>query len=94
MERDTWEQSVPEPVTQVEGLCPDSLASVSIPPSMPSPEPPGSPSQYRSTSRGSSMGSVSSNISLHPWRHTLSAFNLQQLYLSLLRPSPHTWPCQ
>lgn len=67
-QRDTWEQSVPEPVTQVEGLCPDSLASVSIPPSMPSPEPPGSPSQYRSTSRGSSMGSVSSSqpYTLHP----------------------------
>ncbi|KAF0030295.1 hypothetical protein F2P81_017026 [Scophthalmus maximus] len=56
--RDSWDQSVPEPVSQVEALCPDSLASVSVPPSMPSPEPPGSPSQYRSNSRGSSMCSV------------------------------------
>uniref|UniRef100_A0A3Q1FGQ2 OCA domain-containing protein n=1 Tax=Acanthochromis polyacanthus TaxID=80966 RepID=A0A3Q1FGQ2_9TELE len=67
--RDSWEQSVAEPVTQVEALCPDSLASVSVPPSMPSPEPPGSPSQYRSPSRGSSsMGPVSSSqpYTLHP----------------------------
>ncbi|XP_023130445.1 POU class 2 homeobox associating-factor 2 [Amphiprion ocellaris] len=60
--RDSWEQSVAEPVSQVEALCPDSLASVSVPASMPSPEPPGSPSQYRSPSRGSSsMGPVSSS---------------------------------
>ncbi|TDH15240.1 hypothetical protein EPR50_G00029530 [Perca flavescens] len=59
--RDSWEQSVPEPVSQVEALCTDSLASVSVPPSMPSPEPPGSPSQYRSPSRGSSMGPGSSS---------------------------------
>nr|XP_020476378.1 uncharacterized protein C11orf53 homolog [Monopterus albus] len=52
--RDAWEQSVPEPVSQVEALCPDSLAPISVPPSMPSPEPPGSPSQYRASSRGSS----------------------------------------
>uniref|UniRef100_A0A3B5B0E4 Si:ch211-213d14.1 n=1 Tax=Stegastes partitus TaxID=144197 RepID=A0A3B5B0E4_9TELE len=66
--RDSWEQSVAEPVSQVEALCPDSLASVSVPPSMPSPEPPGSPSQYRSPSRGSSMGPVSSSqpYTLHP----------------------------
>ncbi|XP_045930029.1 uncharacterized protein C11orf53 homolog, partial [Micropterus dolomieu] len=59
--RDSWEQSVPEPVSQVEALCPDSLASVNVPPSMSSPEHPGSPSQYRSPSRGSSMGPVSSS---------------------------------
>ncbi|XP_033488047.2 POU domain class 2-associating factor 2 isoform X2 [Epinephelus lanceolatus] len=66
--RDSWEQSVPEPVSQVDPLCPDSLASVSVPPSMPSPEPPGSPSQYRSPSRGSSMGPSSSSqpYTLHP----------------------------
>ncbi|XP_075892224.1 POU domain class 2-associating factor 2 [Nelusetta ayraudi] len=62
--RDSWEQSVPEPVPQVEALCPDTLASV--PPSMSSPEPPGSPSQYRSPSRGSSMGSGSQPYTLHP----------------------------
>ncbi|XP_041796974.1 uncharacterized protein C11orf53 homolog [Chelmon rostratus] len=59
--RDSWEQSVPESVSQVEALCPDSLAPVSVPPSMPSPEPPGSPSQYRSPSRGSSMGPIPSS---------------------------------
>ncbi|KAM7413692.1 hypothetical protein PAMA_020871 [Pampus argenteus] len=59
--RDSWEQSVPEPVSQVEALCPDSLTSVSVPPSMPSPEPAGSPSQYRSPSRGTSMCPVSSS---------------------------------
>ncbi|XP_041669064.1 uncharacterized protein C11orf53 homolog [Cheilinus undulatus] len=64
--RDSWEQSVPEPVPQVDSLCPDSLASVSVPPSMPSPDPPGSPSQYRSPSRGSSMISSSQPYTLHP----------------------------
>ncbi|XP_029374202.1 POU domain class 2-associating factor 2 [Echeneis naucrates] len=64
--RDSWEQSVPEPVSQVDALCADSLASVSVPPAMPSPEPPGSPSQYRSASRGSSMGSGSQPYTLHP----------------------------
>ncbi|XP_062417609.1 POU class 2 homeobox associating-factor 2-like [Pungitius pungitius] len=64
--RDSWEQSVPEPVSQAEALCPDGLASVSAPPSMPSPEPPGSPSQYRSPSRGSSMGPGSQPYTLHP----------------------------
>lgn len=46
----------------MEALCADSLASVSVPASMPSPEPPGSPSQYRSSSRGSS----SQAYTLHP----------------------------
>ncbi|KAM6987847.1 LOW QUALITY PROTEIN: POU domain class 2-associating factor 2 [Tautogolabrus adspersus] len=64
--RDSWEQSVPESVSQMESLCPDSLASVSVPPSMPSPDPPGSPSQYRSPSRGSSMVSSSQPYTLHP----------------------------
>ncbi|KAK9520316.1 hypothetical protein VZT92_020212 [Zoarces viviparus] len=64
--RDSWEQSVPEPVSQVEALCPDGLASVSVPPSMPSPDPPGSPSQYRSPGRGSSMGPGSQPYTLHP----------------------------
>ncbi|XP_020500535.3 POU class 2 homeobox associating-factor 2 [Labrus bergylta] len=64
--RDSWEQSVPEPVSQMESLCPDSLASVSVPPSMPSPDPPGSPSQYRSPSRGSSLVSSSQPYTLHP----------------------------
>lgn len=55
LQRDSWEQSVPESVPQVEALCPDTL----VPTSLSSPEPPGSPSQYRSPSRGSSMGSQS-----------------------------------
>lgn len=71
--RDTWEQSIPDPVSQVEGLCaPDSsLSSVPVPGSMPSPEPPqpsGSPStQYhRSSSPGHGVSMVpSSTYSLH-----------------------------
>lgn len=66
--RDPWEQSVPEPVHQVDPLCTDSLAPVTMPPSMPSPEAPDSPSQCRSPSRGSSMCPVSSGqpYTLHP----------------------------
>ncbi|XP_058490232.1 POU class 2 homeobox associating-factor 2-like [Solea solea] len=66
--RDSWEQSVPEPGSQVETLCPDSLAAISVPPSMPSPEPPESPSQYRSNGRGSPMCSIPSSqpYTLHP----------------------------
>uniref|UniRef100_A0A8C6L4D6 Si:ch211-213d14.1 n=1 Tax=Nothobranchius furzeri TaxID=105023 RepID=A0A8C6L4D6_NOTFU len=66
--RDSWEQSGPEPVSQVEALCPEGLAPVSVPPSMPSPEPPGSPSQYPSPSRGSSMvpSASSQSYTLHP----------------------------
>lgn len=62
LQRDSWEQSVPEPVSQVEPLCADSLASV--PPSMASPDPPGSPSQYRSPNRVSSMSSQP--YAMHP----------------------------
>lgn len=67
-QRDSWEQSVPESVSQVEALCPDSLASA--PPSMSSPEPPGSPSQYRSPSRSSSMGPSSHSYTLHSLEDT------------------------
>ena len=85
LQRDSWEQSVPEPVSQVEALCPDGLASVSIPPSMPSPEPPGSPSQYRSTSRGSSMCSVSGSqpYTLH---------SLEEAHYHSLTSSSYTSP--
>ncbi|TNN23754.1 putative protein C11orf53 [Liparis tanakae] len=62
--RDSWEQPAPEPPPQAEALCPDGLASVSAPPSMPSPEAPGSPSHYRSPSRASSMGGQP--YTLHP----------------------------
>ncbi|XP_024910986.1 POU domain class 2-associating factor 2 [Cynoglossus semilaevis] len=66
--RDSWEQSVTESVSQVETLCPDSMASITVPPSMASPEPPDSPSPFRSNSRGSTMCSVPSSQSytLHP----------------------------
>ncbi|XP_055369730.1 POU class 2 homeobox associating-factor 2-like isoform X2 [Betta splendens] len=59
--RDSWDQTASEPVPQVEALCPDSLAS--IPSSMPSPEPPASPSQYRAPSRCSSSIQA---YTLHP----------------------------
>ncbi|KAK7883173.1 hypothetical protein WMY93_029347 [Mugilogobius chulae] len=64
--RDSWEQSVSEPVSQVDPLCGDSLAPVTVPASMPSPEAPGSPSQYRSPSRGSSLAPISQPYTLHP----------------------------
>lgn len=57
-QRDSWEPAVQEPASQVEPLCADGLASMS------SPDPPGSPSQYRSPSRASSMGSQP--YALHP----------------------------
>lgn len=88
--RDPWEQPVPEPVPQVEALCPDSLASVSVPPSMPSPEPPGSPSQYRSSSRGSSMAPISQSYTLHP----LEDAHYHPLTTSSSYPIPSsTFPC-
>ncbi|XP_060929882.1 POU domain class 2-associating factor 2 [Limanda limanda] len=83
--RDSWEQSVPEPVSQVEALCPDGLASISIPPSMPSPEPPGSPSQYRSTSRGSSMCSV-------PGSQPYTLHSLEEAHYHSLTSSSYTTP--
>ncbi|XP_068173545.1 POU domain class 2-associating factor 2 [Antennarius striatus] len=68
--RDSWEQSVPDTTSQEEALCPDGLASVSIPPPMPSPGTPGSPSQYRSPSRGASMGPGSQPYTLHTLEDT------------------------
>uniref|UniRef100_A0A8C2WLS0 Si:ch211-213d14.1 n=1 Tax=Cyclopterus lumpus TaxID=8103 RepID=A0A8C2WLS0_CYCLU len=88
--RDSWEQSVPEPVSQVEALCPDSMASVSAPPSMPSPEPPGSPSHYRSPSRSSSMGPGSQPYTLHP----LEEAHYHALTTSGSYPGPSaSFPC-
>uniref|UniRef100_A0AAV2J2E7 Uncharacterized protein n=1 Tax=Knipowitschia caucasica TaxID=637954 RepID=A0AAV2J2E7_KNICA len=78
--RDSWEQPVSEPVSQVDPLCGDSLAS------MPSPEAPGSPSQYRSPSRGSSMASVSQPYTLHTLEdahyHPLTATSSSSPYAS------------
>lgn len=91
-QRDSWEQTVPESVSQVDALCPDGLASVSVPPSMPSPEPPGSPSQYRSPSRGSSMGPVSSS---QPYTlHSLEDAHYHPLTTSSSYQLPATsFPC-
>lgn len=87
-QRDSWEQSVPESVSQVEALCPDSMASA--PPSMSSPEPPGSPSQYRSPSRSSSMGPSSHSYTLHSLEDT----HYHSLTTSSSYPVPPTsFPC-
>uniref|UniRef100_A0A3Q0RF96 Si:ch211-213d14.1 n=1 Tax=Amphilophus citrinellus TaxID=61819 RepID=A0A3Q0RF96_AMPCI len=88
--RDSWEQS--EPVSQVEALCQDSLASVSVPPSMPSPEPPGSPSQYRSPSRSSSLGPVPSS---QPYTlHSLEDVHYHPLTSTSTYPTtPSSFPC-
>lgn len=64
--RDSWEQPVGETVSQVDPLCGDSLAPVSVPVSMPSPEAPGSPAHYRSPSRGSTLAPISQSYTLHP----------------------------
>lgn len=59
---------------------------------MPSPEPPGSPSQYRSPSRGSSMGPVSSS---QPYTlHSLEEVHYHPLTTSSSYPVPSTsFPC-
>lgn len=92
LQRDSWEQS--EPVSQVEALCQDNLASVSVPPSMPSPEPPGSPSQYRSPSRSSSLGPVSSS---QPYTlHSLEDVHYHPLTSTSTyptTPSSSSFPC-
>ncbi|XP_069003361.1 LOW QUALITY PROTEIN: POU domain class 2-associating factor 2 [Embiotoca jacksoni] len=89
--RDSWEQSVPEPVAHVEALCADSLASVNVPPPHASPEPPASPSQYRSPSRGSSMGPVSSG---QPYTlHSLEDAHYHPLTTSSSYPVPSSFPC-
>lgn len=62
--RDSWEQPVSEPVSQVDPLCGDGLAPV--PASMPSPEAPSSPSQYRPPSRSSALAPISQSYTLHP----------------------------
>uniref|UniRef100_A0A8C6T6A6 Si:ch211-213d14.1 n=1 Tax=Neogobius melanostomus TaxID=47308 RepID=A0A8C6T6A6_9GOBI len=68
--RDSWEQPVSEPVSQVDPLCGESLAPVSVPASMPSPEAPSSPSQYRPPSRGSALAPISQSYTLHPLEDT------------------------
>ncbi|KAM9853572.1 POU domain class 2-associating factor 2 [Aulostomus maculatus] len=92
--RDSWEQSVPEPVSQVEALCSDSLASVSVPPSMPSPEAQGSSSQYRSPG-GSSMSPESSSqpYTLHSLEDThYHPLNSSNTYLGP-STSSSSFPC-
>lgn len=72
----------------MEPLCPTSLASV--PPSMSSPDPPGSPSQYRSPSRSSSMSGQP--YALHPLEdahyHSLTPSTSYPL-----APAPAPFPC-
>ncbi|KAM6933565.1 POU domain class 2-associating factor 2 [Xenentodon cancila] len=91
--REPWEQPGPEPVSQVEALCPDNLAPVSVPASLPSPETPGSPSQYRSPSRGSSLGAAPSS---HPYTlHSLEDVHYHPLTNSSPYPPPpsSSFPC-
>lgn len=63
--RDSWEQTLAEPGAHGEGLCADGLSSISVPASLPSPDPSSSPSQYRSTHRVSSLGPPAQPYSLH-----------------------------
>ncbi|XP_056140068.1 POU class 2 homeobox associating-factor 2-like [Lampris incognitus] len=92
--RDSWEQSVPDSVSQVEGLCPDNLTSVSVPASMPSPEPPGSPSQYRSPSRGSSIGPPPTTTTQPYTLHSLEDIHYHPLTTSsYVAPTPASFPC-
>ncbi|XP_077422854.1 POU class 2 homeobox associating-factor 2-like [Vanacampus margaritifer] len=83
--RDSWEQSIPEPVPQVDDLCPAHLASVTNPSSLPSPESQGSPSQ---PSQG--PGSSSQSYTLH---------SLEDAHYHLLTSSnsysapPSSFPC-
>ncbi|CAG6007517.1 unnamed protein product [Menidia menidia] len=88
--RDSWEQSGQEPVSQVEALCPEGLTAVQ--PSMSSPEPQGSPSQYRSPSRGSSMGPVPNG---QPFTlHSLEDVHYHPLTTSAPYPVPSSsFPC-
>ncbi|MGH0173749.1 UNVERIFIED_CONTAM: hypothetical protein FKN15_000693 [Acipenser sinensis] len=53
--RDSWEQTVPDSISQGEGLCPDAMPSIPPSNSLTNHES-GSPSQYRSTARSSSIG--------------------------------------
>ncbi|CAL8372646.1 POU domain class 2-associating factor 2 [Gadus morhua] len=95
--RESWDQSVPEPLSQVgDGLCPDGLGSVVgvASASITSPEPEGSPShqqQYRSPSHSSStMGPSSSSTgpSGQPYAlHTLEDVHYHPLSSSSYPPS-------
>lgn len=86
LQRDSWDQSAPETVSQVEPLCPDSMSSISVPPSMPSPEPPGSPSQYRAPSRCSSSIQA---YTLHP----LEDAHYHSLTTNSSYSVPSSFPC-
>lgn len=84
--RDSWEQPVSEPVSQVDPLCGESLAPVSVPASMPSPEAPSSPSQYRPPSRGSTLAPISQSYTLHP----LEDAHYHSLTTTTASSSPYT----
>ncbi|RVE64438.1 hypothetical protein OJAV_G00125780 [Oryzias javanicus] len=90
--RDSWEQSAPEAVSQVEPLCTEGLTPVGVPPAMPSPEPPNTPPQFRPPSRGPSMGAAPSGqpYTLHPLEdvhyHPMSSSNPYPA-------APSSFPC-
>ncbi|XP_046891634.1 uncharacterized protein C11orf53 homolog isoform X1 [Hypomesus transpacificus] len=83
--RDSWEQTAAEPVPQGEGLCAEGLSSVSVPTSLPSPDPQGSPSQYRSPHRGSLLGPPAQPYSLHALEDSH--------YHHTSYPAPSAYPC-
>ncbi|XP_066564750.1 POU domain class 2-associating factor 2 [Amia ocellicauda] len=80
--RDSWEQTVPDSVSQGEGLCSDSLPSAPPPPSLTSPES-GSPTQYRGSSRSSGLPSAQP-YSLH---------SLDEIHYSSPYPSTSGYSC-
>lgn len=73
LQRDTWEQTAADTVSQAEGLCSDSLAPVVAPASLSSPDS-GSPVNYRAASRGpATPGS-------QPYLHSLEEVHYPTLY--------------
>ncbi|KAK0144134.1 hypothetical protein N1851_017509 [Merluccius polli] len=101
--RETWDQSAPEPLSQVgDGLCPDGLSTVVgvTSASVTSPEPEGSPAhqhqhqQYRSPSHGSSAMGPSSSSTASPYAlHTLEDVHYHPLSTSSYPPSSPSFSC-
>lgn len=100
--RESWDQSVPEPLSQVgDGLCPDSLSTVVgvTSTSITSPEPEGSPShqnqhqhppqQYHSPSHGSSTMGPSSASSTGPSSQTYALHTLEDVHYHPLSTSSY-----
>ncbi|CAL8350646.1 unnamed protein product [Lota lota] len=101
--RESWDQSVPEPLSQVgDGLCPDGLSSVVgvTPASITSPEPEGSPShqnqnqQHQQQYRSPSQSSSSTGPSSQPYAlHTLEDVHFHPLSSSSSYPPPSPSYC-